>query len=72
MNTITAILEPDADGTPHLPLPENLRQGKVIVTATLALAHPKEEPRAQAGVWRDLPGFWMSPNFDEPLEEFVE
>ena len=35
MSTITAILEPDADGTLHLPLPEHLRHGKVKVVATL-------------------------------------
>jgi len=35
MSTITAILEPDADGTLHLPLPTDLRQGKIQVTATL-------------------------------------
>ena len=35
MNTITAILEADADGTLHLPVPQNLRRGKVKVVATL-------------------------------------
>ena len=35
MSTITAILEPDADGTLHLPLPEELRHGKVKVEATV-------------------------------------
>ena len=35
MSTITAILESDADGTLHLPLPAELRHGKVKVTATL-------------------------------------
>ena len=35
MSTITAILEPDADGTLHLPLPEELRHGKVKVEAKL-------------------------------------
>ena len=35
MSTITAILEPDVDGTIHLPLPEELRHGKVQVEATL-------------------------------------
>ena len=35
MSTITAILEPDADGTLHLPVPRNLRCGKVKVIATL-------------------------------------
>ena len=34
MSTITAILEPDADGTLHRPLPEELRRGKVRVEAT--------------------------------------
>ena len=35
MSTITAILDPDADGTLHLPLPAELRHGKVAITATL-------------------------------------
>ena len=35
MRTITAILEADADGTLHLPVPQNLRRGKVKVVATL-------------------------------------
>lgn len=34
MSTITAILYPDADGTVHVPLPEELRHGKLRVTAT--------------------------------------
>ena len=39
MSTITVILEPDADGTLHLPLPAELRHGKVEVTATLKAAN---------------------------------
>jgi len=35
MSTITAILEVDADGTLHLPVPQNLRTGKVKVVAIL-------------------------------------
>ena len=38
MSTITAILEPDSDGTLHLPLPLELRRGKVRVEAKLELA----------------------------------
>ena len=38
MKTITVILDADADGTIHLPLPEELRHGKVEVTATLKAA----------------------------------
>jgi hypothetical protein len=35
MSTITAILEPDVDGTLHLPIPAEMRSAKVKVTATL-------------------------------------
>lgn len=38
MSTITAILEPDADGSLHLPLPAEMRHGKVKVVATLSRA----------------------------------
>lgn len=28
---------------------------------------------AKPGIWKDLPGeFWMSADFDEPLEDFKE
>ncbi len=42
MRTITAILEADADGTLHLPLPPELRRGKVRVTASV---EPADAPR---------------------------
>jgi len=43
MSTITAILDPAADGTLHLPLPEELRHGRVRVTASFqAVARPTE------------------------------
>lgn len=74
MSTITAILEPDADGTLHLPLPEALRHGKVKVEAKLEPAEPQPAPLAGS-----LRGFgalrgkiWMAPDFDEPLEDFKE
>jgi hypothetical protein len=35
VSTITAILEADADGSIHLPVPPEMRRGKVKVTATL-------------------------------------
>jgi hypothetical protein len=35
VSTITAILEPDPDGSLHLPIPANMLQGKVKVIATL-------------------------------------
>ena len=36
MNTVTAILEPDADGSIHLALPKEMQHAKVKVVATLA------------------------------------
>jgi len=36
MNTITAILEPDPDGTVHLPVPEAWRNQPIRVKAELA------------------------------------
>jgi hypothetical protein len=44
MSTITAILEPDADGTLHLSLPKNLWHGKVRVVATLLDGEPGDDP----------------------------
>ncbi len=35
VSTITAILEPDVDGTLHLPIPAEMRSARVKVTATL-------------------------------------
>lgn len=35
MSTVTAILEPDADGSLHVPLPPELRAGRVRIEATL-------------------------------------
>lgn len=41
MSTISAILEPDADGTLHLPLPPELRNCKVKVEAKVeAVGNP--------------------------------
>jgi hypothetical protein len=74
MSTINAILQPDPDGTLHLPLPPELRHGLVQVTATV-------EPAAGAAPVGDdrLKGFGclrgkvsLSPDFDEPLEDFRE
>ena len=49
MNTITAILEADADGTLHLPVPQNLRRGKVKVVATLQAEQEASAPDGDAG-----------------------
>jgi hypothetical protein len=48
MSTITAIFEVNADGTVHLPVPAELRHGKIKVTATLKAANEPSSslPRA--------------------------
>lgn len=44
MSTVTAILEPEPDGTLHLPVPEALRHGKIEVIATLRSLEEKTLP----------------------------
>ena len=44
MSTITAILEPHADGSLHLPLPPEMRHGKVRVEAKLEALPPTSDP----------------------------
>ena len=44
MSTITAILEPDADGSLHLPLPAEMRRGKIKVVASLTAVSGDAEP----------------------------
>ena len=68
MSTVTAILEPEADGTLHLPLPKGLPPGKVEVVAQVRPLARHEGVR-KAGC---LKGFWMAPDFDAPLEDFKE
>jgi len=46
MSTITAILEADADGTLHLPLPPDAPRGRVKVIASVE-ALPLETPAAR-------------------------
>ena len=69
MSTITAILEPEADGSLRLPLPAELRHTPVKVTATLEAA-VAAGPRPRFGC---LAGkIQLAPDFDKPLEDFKE
>jgi len=71
MSTIKAILEADADGTLHLPLPPELRQGKVEVNATLIHLNgdaPSAKPRFGCLAGK----IELTQDFDEPLEDFGE
>jgi hypothetical protein len=75
MNTITTILEPHEDGTLHLPVPAAWRHQSIRVTAEMEpVASPADQPPDES-----LKGFGclrgkisMSPDFDEPLEDFKE
>lgn len=69
MSTITVILEPQADGTLHLPVPEELKSAKVKVVATLEAAtssQPGGHPLL--GIWQG--DIVYEPGWDEPLEDF--
>ncbi len=44
MSTVTAILEANADGSLHLPLPTELRRGKIKVVASLTAVPGEAEP----------------------------
>ena len=57
MSTITAILEPDPDGTLHLPLPAELRHGKIKVEAKLEAAQPSTLADASTGKGTPLEAF---------------
>jgi hypothetical protein len=49
MTTITAILEPDADGTVHVPVPAGMPQGMMKVTATFEPSlNPADERAVRA------------------------
>ena len=78
MKLITTIIEPDADGTLHLPLPMAWRHQAIRVRAELEPVGTVSE-RGMAGSAEDLKGFGclrgkisLSPDFDEPLEDFKD
>lgn len=48
MSTITAILEPQPDGTLHLPVPAGWTHGKIQVTATLERVESGRPPLPRA------------------------
>ncbi len=78
MSTITAILEADADGTLHLPLPAEWRKLSIRVKAELEPVEAVAQPSPGEGTG-SLKGFGclrgkirMAPDFDEPLEDFKD
>jgi hypothetical protein len=78
MSTITAILEPEADGTLHLPVPPAWGKTPIRVKAELEPLAPAVSSQEPA-VPESLKGFGclrgkisMAPDFDEPLEDFKD
>jgi len=75
MNKVVLVLEPDADGSLHLPVPPELRGGKVKVEATLTQVTPgaEETPHAPplAKGFGSLKGkISLAPDFDDTPEDF--
>jgi hypothetical protein len=65
MSVITAVLEPQPDGSLHIPLPPELRGGKVRIEAKVEAVAPAE----QRPMFGCLAGkIWIAPDFDEPLQ----
>lgn len=76
MSTITAILEPDSDGTLHLPLPAAWRKLPIRVRAELEPVTPAAKNPVEKS---PLKGFGclqgkisMAADFDEPLDDFKD
>ncbi|TLD71767.1 hypothetical protein FEM03_06415 [Phragmitibacter flavus] len=69
MSTLTAILEPDPDGTLHLPLPEDMRSGKIKIVATLEIAELQSKP-SPLGMWKGK--LELLPGWNEPLEDLKD
>jgi hypothetical protein len=69
MNTFTAILEPQADGTLHLPLPSDWLKYRVRVSAQLEPIKPKSHLKGFGCLRGKIS---MLPGFDDPIEDFKE
>ena len=78
MNLISTIIEPDADGTLHLPLPKAWQHQSIRVRAELEPVGALGE-HGVAESMENLKGFGclrgkisLSPDFDEPLDDFKD
>jgi Protein of unknown function (DUF2281) len=78
MNLITTVIEPDADGTLHLPLPKAWQHQSIRVRAELEPIGASSGRGIESPA-KDLKGFgclrgkiFLSPDFDEPLEDFKD
>lgn len=72
MSTITAILEPDPDGTLHVPLPAELRHGKVKIEAKLELAGSEVSDAVEAERQRRLLGIMQRIRTRNPFQDISD
>jgi hypothetical protein len=74
MSSFTAILDPQADGTLHLPLPSDWLKYRVRVSAQLEPIKPKPiEYETELKGFGCLRGkITMLSGFDDPIEDFKE
>ena len=74
MSSFTAILDPQADGTLHLPLPSDWLKYRVCVSAQRKSikSMPIERERELKGVGCLRGKITMLPGFDDPIEDFKE
>jgi hypothetical protein len=72
MSTITAILEPDPDGTLHVPLPAELRHGKVKIEAKLELAESEVSDAVEAERQRRLLGIMQRIRARNPFQDISD
>ncbi|MCW1883724.1 DUF2281 domain-containing protein [Luteolibacter flavescens] len=71
MKQITAVLNPDPDGTLHLPLPVEWQGRPIRVNAELVPVGGDDKPAAALRGFGCLKGqMVMALDFDEPLEDF--
>lgn len=72
MSKISMILEADAEGFLRVPLPPELRYGKLKIDADVQRIEPVEGG-VKPGIWKNLPKrVWIAPDFDAPLDDFKE
>lgn len=70
MRKVAEILDPQPDGSLHLPVPKASRDTKIKVTATL---DPVSGPVLRRQQFGSLAGkIWMAPVFNASLDDFKE
>lgn len=73
MRKISAVFEPCADGTLHLPIPADWKEKPIRVTAELQPVETADDTRTELKGFGCLRGkITMAQDFDAPLADFKE